>query len=231
MDPERAHYLRAIERRFLEMRGRGLMLSPRDVLLVDTWRERGVPIRVVLAALEEGAERFADAHPPGTPLPSSLAYFAGHIDRAVHDREELVVEQASRGAAASAAGTTPKSLLKPEARQALQNLIAEAGRRQPTESAKEALRYAWRRLVQPSTDEALWELTAIIDRDLVDMLAATLDDASELEAAVEQAVKQAGGGAMSAQAQHDVARAEKERWVRQRFGVRDLMEVLIDHTV
>ncbi len=228
MDPERAGYLKAIERRFLEMRGRGLMLSPRDVMLVDRWRERGIPLRVVLAALEEGAERFAETHPKGEPLPSSLAYFEGHVRRAADERHELAVERATRGDTGRTA-----HLLRPQARPALLDGIAAAGRRQGGESAKEALRYAWRRLAKPSSDEALWSLVAEVDRDLVDMLAATLEDTGReaLSKAVEAAVDNAGGEAMSEQAKDDVARTELERWIRERFGLRDLMEVLIEHTM
>ena len=92
MDPERAKYLRIIERRFLELRGRGLMLSPRDVMLVESWRQREIPTRVILGALEDGARRFWEGRPHGTPLPASLAYFAPHIDDATRQRIADLIE-------------------------------------------------------------------------------------------------------------------------------------------
>lgn len=236
MDPERAAYLKAIEQRFLELRGRGLMLSPRDVMLVDQWRERGVPTRVVLGAIEAGVERYLETHPHEASIPSSLAYFAGHVDRAVNERQELLIEDQADGSTWGREPTTRDEAgeaAKAEAqRQRLLKAIAAAGRQQSSETAREALRYAWRRLVKP-TDVNLWEQASDVDRDLVDMLAACLVDEwkTALELAVTAAVEEAGGGLMGAAAKVDVARGATDEWVREHFGVPDLLEVLIERGV
>ena len=229
MDPERAKYLRIIERRFLELRGRGLMLSPRDVMLVESWRQREIPTRVILGALEDGARRFWDGRPHGTPLPASLAYFAPHIDDATRQRQQLLVE----GGSSPRGQTSQPQTTRQAARDALLACVEASGRRQEVESARQVLRKAWRRLAQASSDEAWWELVMDVDGELVQSLEATLDEDQRLvlEDAIEQAIQRAGGAAMGDEGRRDVGEAERERWVRDHFQIRDLMEVLIERTM
>jgi len=44
-------YFRAVERAFLDFRGGGLVLSPADCDLVSRWKERGIPLEVVLSGI------------------------------------------------------------------------------------------------------------------------------------------------------------------------------------
>ena len=44
-------YFRAVERAFLDSRGGGLVLSPADWDLVCRWKERGIPLEVVLSGI------------------------------------------------------------------------------------------------------------------------------------------------------------------------------------
>lgn len=54
---EQGEYLRAIEGRFLALKGRGFSLSAKDTGMVLKWHKEGLPLRRVLAALEELALR------------------------------------------------------------------------------------------------------------------------------------------------------------------------------
>ena len=47
----RDDYFRAVERAFLDSRGGGLVLSPADWDLVCRWKERGIPLDVVLSGI------------------------------------------------------------------------------------------------------------------------------------------------------------------------------------
>ncbi len=231
MDPERAAYLAAVESRFLTHRGRGFLLSPRDVALVDGWRTRGVPVKVVLQALDEGMARFRQGHPDGAPVPGTLAYFAGHVEEAVRSRRErllgLMEAGGDAGVAASAAGDSGGGLAA-----AIEALV-EAGRRQEREAAREVLRGAWRRLKQASGGEGdaadVWSLTAAVDRAIVDGLWSSLtgEERAALEAAAEASVAASGGATMSVVARRDRLRFELDAAVRRRFGVPELVEVLL----
>ena len=50
-------YLAEIERAFLALAGRGLMLSAADTALVDQWHRAGIPAEVVLTGLQAAFER------------------------------------------------------------------------------------------------------------------------------------------------------------------------------
>ena len=58
------NYFSEIEELFIRRRGRNLLLSPIDWALIETWQERGVPLHVVLSAIErvfDGVEKQPEA--------------------------------------------------------------------------------------------------------------------------------------------------------------------------
>lgn len=67
------HYFAEIEEAFSRLRQRPLLLAPRDVALVKSWFELGVPLRVVLKGLELFFARESRRESPRR-LPASLAY-------------------------------------------------------------------------------------------------------------------------------------------------------------
>lgn len=46
------NYFSDIEETFIRRRGKNLLLSPLDWALIETWQERGIPLRIVLRAIE-----------------------------------------------------------------------------------------------------------------------------------------------------------------------------------
>lgn len=227
MEPERAAYLREIEARFVALRGRGFMLSPRDVQLVERWRARGIPVRIALGAVEEGVERYRANTPKGTPLPSSLAYFAGHVEDAAARWRELNPGAGSRSGSAPAAAEP--TLDPDERRSALMAAIEEAGRAQSDEPPRDVLRRAWRHLKRPATQD-LWALASAVDAELVAGLAATLAPGGRaaLERRAAEELNRLGGAKMSDEARTERLAAEFERLVRQRFRTPDLVEILVE---
>lgn len=226
METSRATYLKAIEQHFVALRGRGWMVSSRDVALADRWRARLVPLRVVLRVIEEGMARYAENHPADAPLPSTLQYFEAAVDRAMIARRERMLDDA-QGAAPVPARPRAEVLGR------VLEAIADAGRAQQDEGAREALRRAWRELKQASAGEDIWALTSRADAAIVDDLLASLSrgDRDALEREVGAAVEAAGGDGMSERGRQDSLRLELERRLRGRFGVRDLVEILIEEGV
>jgi hypothetical protein len=63
IDPaDQETYFRAVEEEFLRRRGAPLLLSPRDWTLVGEWREQGIPLRLVIQAIDTVFDAF-DSRP------------------------------------------------------------------------------------------------------------------------------------------------------------------------
>ena len=55
---EHAAYYRAVEEAFVRRRGAAMLLSPRDWSLIGEWIDVGVPLRVVLQAIDNIFDAF-----------------------------------------------------------------------------------------------------------------------------------------------------------------------------
>lgn len=227
MEPEdRGRYLRAVEAHFVAARGRGFMLSARDLQRVEAWRQRAVPLELVLRVLNDGFARFRDHH-PGEAAPRSLAWFEPQVDEAFARH----LARRERAAAPEAASGEARAEDEASAVETLLAVIAEAG--QATDgAAREALRGAWRE-VRAGASGDLWGVAQSVDDRLVEALLACLPpgDRGAVEAEADLAVEDAGGAQMS-----DVARREHHafalaRAVRARYGLASLVEVLVEHSL
>jgi hypothetical protein len=111
-------YFRDIEAHFRRLRGRHLFLSPLDVALVDSWWDAGVPLGVVLRALDQVFERRRAA---GASRPvSSLSYCRHAVEEAFDEWREsrLGARRLAPGAAEREAALVPQAVAFLRARQA-----------------------------------------------------------------------------------------------------------------
>lgn len=174
-------YLAAVERFWLLLRRRGLMISAEDVRQVERWRDAGLPVRLVCRALLEGAERFRSTR-PHEPLPSTLRYFRDAVAEAA-DRWREDASVGARRADARPAAPLAGGLA------ALAAELTAAGRAERDERARASYRGAWRRLERlrrrlaraapPAAADVpgdLLEALVAIDRSIVDDLLARLSD-------------------------------------------------------
>jgi len=76
-------YLRAIEEAFVRRRGAAMLLSPRDWALMQEWKELGVPLRLVLQAIDNIFDSFERRAPAGRRI-NSLSYCRQEVV-ALHD--------------------------------------------------------------------------------------------------------------------------------------------------
>lgn len=53
MESEELRYFQALERAFIRLRGAPLLLAPADWRIAQRWREVGIPLEIVITALEE----------------------------------------------------------------------------------------------------------------------------------------------------------------------------------
>ncbi|HSE82964.1 MAG TPA: hypothetical protein VLB01_00280 [Thermodesulfobacteriota bacterium] len=75
----RSSYIKEVERYFLSIVGRGIMLSSRDYDLIASWRKRGVPKEVIFRGISNGARSYRDKRGGERPL-QSLVYLAPSVE-------------------------------------------------------------------------------------------------------------------------------------------------------
>lgn len=73
------NYFTEIEDTFVRRRGKHLFLSPLDWALIESWKERGIPLHIVIRAIESVFDGF-DRQPPGTRSIRSLFYCREEVE-------------------------------------------------------------------------------------------------------------------------------------------------------
>ncbi len=94
------NYFTEIEERFQQRRGSSLMLSTLDWALIETWREGGVPLDVVLRGIDEAFDKHDERARSGkgrTRRVNGLAWCAQSVMRAAEQRSEAMVGAAAEG--------------------------------------------------------------------------------------------------------------------------------------
>lgn len=211
-------FLKAIEGRFVALRGRGYSLSARDVGRVMAWHAEKVPLPVALRVIDEAMLKWRRDGARRAPT-------LGGLERSV---EAAMKRRAERGVVAAEA----RVAAKPSGEWArLKEALAEAGRATDHAGAKGVLRDAWRE-VKAAEGGALdaWELAAALDERLVVALGELLaaGERAKMEAEVEALLAAAGAPRMSQGARAERAAFEMARWVRARFAVPELVQVLLE---
>lgn len=161
-------YVREVEARFLELEGRGFALSAQDVGRVLAWHAEGVPLRLVLAALDE-ADRRRRAELGSERL--TLGRLTRSLEAAMKRRGERVASPVVTYAAAS--GAAPDEWSK---------MLMALGRGDAS---------AWARtLVEAARDagEDPWQAAEMVDRQVLDHLLTntSLEERLAIEATLPQ---------------------------------------------
>jgi hypothetical protein len=76
-------YYQAIEEQFVRRRGAAMILSPRDWNLIGEWKDEGIPLRIVLQAIDNIFDAFTRRAPAGRRI-NSLSYCRQEV-LALHD--------------------------------------------------------------------------------------------------------------------------------------------------
>ena len=207
-------YLAAVEARFVALRGQGFALSARDVGRVLAWEREGVPLRIALAVVEEAMRRWRN---DGARRAPTLGLMERSIEAAMKRRAERSITTA---AATSDDAPWPK----------LRAAIEAAGADHADGAVRSLLRRVWATLRREEAAQAdAWAVAARLDAELVTDLAARLApaEAAALEAACCSATDAAGGARMSERARTERFALERARWLRERFGVPELLAVML----
>jgi len=73
------NYFTEIEDTFVRRRQKHLLLSPLDWAMMESWQERGIPLHIVIRAIESVFDVF-DKQPPGTRTIKSLFYCREEVE-------------------------------------------------------------------------------------------------------------------------------------------------------
>lgn len=92
------NYFTEIEDTFIRRRGKNLFLSPLDWALIETWQDRGIPLHIVIRAIESVFDVY-DKQPAGTRSIKSLFYCREEIEV---QYAEWMRSQAGKSAGAAA---------------------------------------------------------------------------------------------------------------------------------
>ena len=166
-------YFQGVESRFAQLRGKPLLLSTRDVALVDEWWRLGIPLPIVLEAVESVFRRRGEDEATQRPV-LSLSYCRHAVAEAFEDWKESRLGSGGEGAATPGAEPPPE----PQAAAARLDTWVAALRSRAGAPARDAaqalaaLAAQLRGATPPSLAEAEAQLTELEDRLVADLLAA-----------------------------------------------------------
>jgi len=220
-------YFRAVEEEFVRRRGAAMLLSPRDWSLIGEWQEAGVPLRVVLQAINNIFDAFERRAPAGRRI-NSLSYCKQEV-LALHElyRTLHAVEAGRPTVPDDTAGITAAARhLGRLARRvrASMALASEAGRdplvaclARVAAELKHVRKEIKGRVLDP---RVLEDRLRGFDEDLLGAVRASLpaDEVARLEAAADLALGQAADR-MSPVARDRTRRAQQARLLRETAGL------------
>jgi hypothetical protein len=192
-------YFEEIEGHFAQRRGTPFILSAKDWLLMKKWREDGVPLPVVIEAIDTVFERNATSG--RNKVISSLSYCKHAVKEIWNERKELYA-----GAHEVLPEADPLALLETLAASLDHSPqgVAFAARVRALASEKSV----------PAIEAKLLEL----EGQLIEaVMAAAPDEAAQIQAQVEAAL--AGSSKMDEKIRARTVEANLRRLIRERFGL------------
>jgi len=232
MGPGMGEYLRLVETRYLELVGRGFAMSARDVGRLMRWHESGVPLRIVMGALDEVAKKRGSDVKDGAE-----GLTLGHLERTIEAAMKRRGERVSAGvsepvmAYAPTPGQRPWHLLREVLERAIAanaNNAANASNA-TNENLVEPLRDALSEVAAREAEGAdPWAVAEAVDLSLCEALSSRLTDAERVVMDRELAIKAQSAGSASAAALAEALAFERGRYLRRHFGVPELMALLLE---
>ncbi len=230
--PQNLGYFETIQMFFLEVTGRGIMFTGRDLEALSRWRAEGATTKMVCLGIEEAVASMPDEDPP-RDIFACRAWVEAQIESA---RERSTGGHAGAGKAEqSPPEQVEQSEYIEQADDGTGNLFDEAlsnieraGRQCDDERRRQVYRKAWRKvreLVEASgVDDPFAELAAIEDA-LVDAYFRALDRAEQdrIEDAISEQ-NRADLAIMSPEARQEHLAARRRRLLIQEYGLAPLID-------
>jgi len=222
---ETDEYFRAIEEAFVRRRGAAMLLSPRDWALIGEWREAGIPLRLVLQAIDNVFDAFDRRAPSGRRI-NSLSYCRQEVVALGDLYRILHAAEAGRPEGTEDVGAAARKHLVRLARRVREGMTAAsaAGRDRLVASLATVaaeLKRLRREIKEGSADpRRLEERLRAFDDELLAAAGESLgaEELADLEAAAERALG-AAGERMTAAARERTRRSAVAALVRQRTAL------------
>ncbi|HZG51576.1 MAG TPA: hypothetical protein VEZ40_05505 [Pyrinomonadaceae bacterium] len=180
------NYFTEIEDAFSRRRGKHLFVSPLDWSLMETWKDRGIPLHIVLRGVEQSFDSY-EAKPRRRSV-KSLFYCQEEVEAQYAEWLESQLGATQAGAGAAATGETPAEDVVPTAtgngalpfpREVIAGHLAEARARVERAGAEQSKRDGAGEL-----SEALARAAVRLSDLEKDFAAAARPDAEQLEGAL-----------------------------------------------
>jgi hypothetical protein len=222
-------YFEAIQVYFLDVTGRGIMFSGRDLQLLCRWRAQGASAKMICRGIDE-AVRSMDPDDPPRDIWACQAWIEAEIERAAdlstgahQDGQPAGPAAAPKQEADEQPAGGEHSLLE----EALDN-IEQAGRDCDDERRRKVYRQAWRQvreLVEASAVEDPYAQLAAIEDALVDAYFGALDRTEQER--IEEAIgeqNRADLALMSPEARQEHLAARRRRLLIRQYGLAPLID-------
>jgi len=191
-------YFETIQAFFLELTGKGLVLSSRDIETLKKWADQGASAATVCVGIERAIDALAEK-------PRDIWACRAWIEPLVAVARTRAVESEIES----------ENQVDPQL-EALQK-IEEAGRAAERAAFKQAYRDAWSR-VRAAEQQALWETLILTDSALVQAFLAALSEEERL--AVQKTVlADPGLAGMSGDAREHHTTAKTRRILQEQYGM------------
>ncbi len=198
-------YFETIQAFFLELTGKGLVLSSRDIETLKKWADQGASAATVCVGIERAIDALAEK-------PRDIWACRAWIEPLVAVARTRAVESEIEA---------EDNEVDPQL-EALQK-IEEAGRAAERAAFKQAYRDAWSR-VRAAEQQALWETLILTDSALVQAFLAALSDEERLM--VQKTVlADPGLAGMSGDAREHHTNAKTRRILQEQFGMVSPLDV------
>lgn len=160
----RSFYFQEIARAFLSLRGAPFVLSSRDMVVISSWEEKKIPLRIVLEGIERAFERHRKRAAGGRKM-SSLSFCEAEVLRAYGECRDRGIGRAEKGESRE----DKKDRIRTEAQRFLDSLpretafvgevyreaLAVLSRKKPSEETLERLDARAEELITKHADAAV----------------------------------------------------------------------------
>jgi hypothetical protein len=105
-----SRYFQEISQSFLDLRGAPFILSSKDIMMIATWKETGIPLRIVLEGIRRAFEKYRQRH-AGSRKIFSLSFCQAEVERAFTEfRDRGVGRERLRVSRSEKAGKARKEI-------------------------------------------------------------------------------------------------------------------------
>lgn len=228
--PEQLGYFDTIQVYFLEVTGRGIMFSGRDLELLSRWRSEGASAKTICRGIQEAVASMSDDDPPRgihACSPWIEAQLESQRERGVGGRANQSGPTSEASTSSEASSTDASNAYRSLFEEALAN-IERGGRAADSEEQRRVYREAWKSvktLIDASqVDDPFSELAAVEDA-LVEGYYRALERAeqSRIEEAI-TAENRADLAIMSPEARREHLAARRRRFLIKKYGLVPLID-------